>query len=161
MFRMDPDSPPSSDEEDANVLDLLQSNNFDMSLNILIIEDFKASSTIMSSSLKFCRSATCVVANSGAEALEILVSESIKFDVILTDVMMPNMTGIELIGKIRALEIERAWNKHIIIAMSADAEYSDDCMTAGATLFLHKHKKPMLGVFKVLDDLRNSRRSSI
>lgn len=150
-------SPQTSDDEiDIDTLD-----STDLSLNILIIEDFEASSTIMSSSLRFCRSATCVVAKSGSEALELLRAGTNEFDVILSDVLMPEMNGIELIKRIREFEIATACSPHIIIAMSADEMFSDECMRAGATLFLHKHKKPMCGVFKVLDELRKSRRSSI
>jgi len=151
------DSPLTSDDEnDGESVEMS-----DCALNILIVEDFEASSTIMSSSLRFCRSATCVVAKSGSEALILLRTGSTKFDVILSDVLMPEMNGIELITKIREFEVATCCPQHIIIAMSADEMFSESCIKAGATLFLHKHKKPMCGVFKVLDELRKSRRSSI
>ena len=53
-------------------------------------------------------------ANNGIEALSLLDAE--LFDLILTDINLPKMNGIELIGKIREKE-----SKHLkVIAMTSD-----------------------------------------
>ena len=158
-----PPSPESSDEERQSVgsrQSSFGSNNSNASLNILIIEDFAQSSSFMSSSLKFCRAASCTIAPSATEALEILDTQDIKFDIILCDVMLGTMSGIEVIRKIREIEIKKGWNAHIIIAMSADEEFSDACVEAGASLFLHKHAKPMSHVFRIVDEIQENRRKS-
>lgn len=157
-------SPESSDEEEQSVgrqQSSFGSNNSNASLNILIIEDFAQSSSFMSSSLKFCRAASSTIAPSAAEALEILETQDIKFDIILCDVMLGTMSGIEVIRKIREMEVRKDWNAHIIIAMSADEEFSEACMEAGASLFLHKHAKPMAHVFRIVDEIQENRRKSV
>jgi two-component system chemotaxis response regulator CheY len=72
-----------------------------MAMTILIVDD----SATMLMSLKMSLSISGFVveqANSGPAALEKLKA-GVKPNLILTDVNMPGMTGLELIGKIRAL----------------------------------------------------------
>ena len=73
---------------------------------------------------------TC--AENGLEALTLFSQEPDKYSIILMDIQMPIMDGLEASRKIRALDIEKA--KTIpIIAMTANA-FSDDvqrCLDAG------------------------------
>ncbi|HEX5006001.1 MAG TPA: response regulator, partial [Hyphomonadaceae bacterium] len=57
----------------------------------------------------------------GAEALELLVRQ--EFDLILLDVHMPVMDGIEAIARIRASG--EAWSDLPVIALTADAMSGD------------------------------------
>jgi len=72
-----------------------------MAMTILIVDD---SATMLMSLKMSLRISGFVVeqANSGPAALEKLKA-GVKPNLILTDVNMPGMTGLELIGKIRAL----------------------------------------------------------
>lgn len=65
---------------------------------ILIVEDNREMSDFLSSSLS--KNYDCQVAFDGAQALEILAENDGKFDLITSDVMMPNMDGFTLREKI-------------------------------------------------------------
>ncbi len=77
------------------------------------------------------------VAVNGREAVEMMKAQS--FDVILMDVQMPEMDGLEATGAIRALE--KTTGDHIpIIAMTAEALKGDRerCLDAGCDDYLTK-----------------------
>jgi len=46
-----------------------------------------------------------ITADDGREALDIFESESDKVDLVITDINMPNMNGLELAEKIRSSEV--------------------------------------------------------
>ncbi len=80
------------------------------------------------------------VAN-GAEALAAI--ESVPYDLVLMDVQMPEMDGIEATGRIRESEV--ASGKHLcIIAMTAHASSADRdmCLKAGMDDFVSKPIRP-------------------
>lgn len=74
------------------------------------------------------------VAPDGLKALELLQQTS--FDILLTDIMMPDVDGYELIRRVRAL----GYDKLPIIAITAKAMKGDDslCLDAGANNYLAK-----------------------
>jgi CheY-like chemotaxis protein len=118
---------------------------------IIIVEDFHQSSSFISSTLRFCRSANCTVCTTAEDALAVLEKREDRFDVIMTDVMLPGMNGIELIRSIRMLEQSKQWKSNLIIAMSVDTSYETAAMAAGASFFLDKHMSPMKKLFDILD----------
>ena len=88
------------------------------------------------------------VANNGQEALDLIDSES--FDVVLMDVQMPVMGGIEATRAIRAREQRRSWvvdTDHVqhlpIIAMTANAMKGDRelCLDEGMDDYVSKPVK--------------------
>ena len=82
-----------------------------------------------------------VVAQNGVEAVELWQSE--PFDLVLMDVQMPEMDGLEAANRIRQLEIESG-ERTIIIALTAHAMKGDDekCLSAGMDGYLSKPIKP-------------------
>ncbi len=82
-----------------------------------------------------------VVAQNGMEAVELWQSE--PFDLVLMDVQMPEMDGLEAANRIRQLEIESG-ERTIIIALTAHAMKGDDekCLSAGMDGYLSKPIKP-------------------
>jgi CheY-like chemotaxis protein len=78
-------------------------------------------------------------ASCGAEALEQLElsKNALPFDLVITDIMMPKMNGLELIRLIRA---EEAFFSLPIIALTAKAMKEDriHCIEAGASDYLTK-----------------------
>ncbi len=69
-------------------------------VRVLIVEDDEDSRVLMTSVLEECK-ATVVVAASGAEALARVVEHA--FDVIVSDIGLPDIDGCVLLEKIRAL----------------------------------------------------------
>jgi len=84
------------------------------------------------------------VANNGAEALDLF--ESRDFDIILMDMQMPVMDGLEATEAIRSREMRRSWvvsksfRSVYIIAMTANAVEGDRrrCLDAGMNDYLAK-----------------------
>jgi signal transduction histidine kinase/DNA-binding response OmpR family regulator len=74
------------------------------------------------------------VAPDSLSALELLAQT--RFDVLLTDIMMPQVDGYELIRRVRAL----GYDKLPIIAITAKAMQGDNtlCLQAGANAYLAK-----------------------
>jgi CheY-like chemotaxis protein/CHASE3 domain sensor protein len=80
--------------------------------------------------------ARVTVARNGREALEML-GDSAAPDLVLMDVMMPEMDGLEAMRKIRA---QSRWSKLPIIALTAKAMPDDreSCLQAGASDYISK-----------------------
>ena len=94
------------------------------SLKVLIGEDDIMNQKITAKLLKSmgCR---VVLANDGKEAVDAFEKEN--FDLILMDIVMPIMSGIEATSKIRAIESSRSVgaNRTPIIAFTADVIKGD------------------------------------
>ena len=82
------------------------------------------------------------VARDGAEAIETWSAAlaSKPFDLVLMDVRMPHMNGIEAANSIRARESNNNRQQVPILALTANpfAEYRDACLAAGMNGFLVK-----------------------
>jgi PAS domain S-box-containing protein len=105
-------------------------------LHILVVED-NPINQLLAQRLLGKRGDTLVVANNGPEALALL--ESQPFDLILMDIQMPEMSGIEVTAAIR--EKEKGTGRHIpIIATTASAmkEDKDRCLEVGMDAYLAK-----------------------
>jgi len=96
-----------------------------------------------------------VVANNGKEAVELYEKEG--FDLILMDVQMPEMDGLEATGKIR--KIEGSAGGHVpIIALTANAFEEDKkrCLAAGMDAYSTKPIK-IAELFAVIEDVLNQK----
>ena len=83
-------------------------------------------------------------ARNGLQAVE--VAERLKPDIICMDVMMPEMSGIEAMGKIRT---DRPETEVVMITSNADPETVQDSIMNGASGFIVKP----FNAAKVLDTL--------
>ena len=105
---------------------------------VLIIEDEKNIRTIISKYLKRFDIA-CIEAENGVQGLATYIREKDNVDLVLMDVMMPEMDGLEAAKAIRALDRPDA--KAIpIIAMTANVfkEDREKCLAAGMNAHLSK-----------------------
>ena len=107
---------------------------------ILLVDDNKVNQFLGKRILSNLGVTAVEVASSGEEAFSKVNAG--HFDIILTDVEMPGMTGYELCQKIRATE--SASNRHIIIALTANASDEDraNAEAAGIDDYLTKPYSP-------------------
>ncbi len=107
-------------------------------LMILLVEDNILNQRVVTFSLKKYKHEV-VIANNGVEAIE-KFRES-KFDVILMDIMMPVMDGIEATIKIREIErLDNIEGRTPIIALTANTMDNDrdKCISYGMDEFMAK-----------------------
>jgi len=112
-------------------------------LNILLAED-NAVNRVLAQKLLQKQGHTETSVNNGIEALQLWEeTQSRQFDIILMDVQMPEMDGLQAAARIR--ERERGTGAHIpIIAVTAHAMKGDRerCLTAGMDGYIAKPINP-------------------
>jgi protein-histidine pros-kinase len=119
----------------------------EISLDILLVEDNPVNQELASRLLQQ-KNHRVVLANNGVEAIEQF--EKKRFDIILMDMQMPVMGGIEATETIRSREMRRSWvvsdsfKPVQIIAMTANVMASDRdrCFEAGMNDFVAKPLRP-------------------
>ena len=116
-------------------------------LAVLLVEDNPVNQELAERLLKR-RGCRVTLANNGAEAIDCFENE--HFDLILMDMQMPVMDGIEATESIRSREMRRSWvvseefQQVYIIAMTANAMEGDRerCLQAGMNDYVAKPVKP-------------------
>jgi len=116
-------------------------------LEVLLVEDNPVNQTVAVRMLERAGHRV-MVAGDGNEALALF--EAHRFDLILMDVQMPVMGGIEATRAIRGLEARRSWMSSDgwqatpIVAMTAHAAASDraQCLDAGMDDYVAKPVRP-------------------
>ncbi len=122
------------------------------SLRILLAEDSLVNQKLAVALLER-EGHSVVVANNGKEAIAAL--ESDQFDVVLMDVLMPEMDGLSATVDIRARELQTG--AHVpIIAMTAHAmqEHRDQCLAAGMDGYVSKPVRTEQ-LFATIDEVLN------
>ncbi len=130
------DKPTSSEEQPT---DPENDSDGKRALNLLVVEDNKINQLL---ALTLLRKAghEVEIATNGKEGVEALRNQA--FDIVLMDMQMPEMDGLEATRVIRELPDERA--RTPIIAMTANALASDQklCLDAGMDDYLAKPIDP-------------------
>ncbi|KAI8820357.1 uncharacterized protein EV422DRAFT_67414 [Fimicolochytrium jonesii] len=93
----------------------------------LVAEDNTINQRIMRQHLKKLN-VTCDIASDGVEAVSQYTSNPSAFDIILLDLNMPKMSGIEAAALIRQWEIANLLRRIPITVVSANAYLQDDCV---------------------------------
>ena len=112
-------------------------------LRVLLAEDNEVNQKLVVRLLEK-RGHACVVANNGRNALAILEKAGYAgFDVVLMDVQMPEMDGLEATAAIRARE-KKSGGHLPIIALTAHAMKGDQerCMAVGMDAYVSKPIRP-------------------
>ena len=98
---------------------------------ILVVDDEQPIRTLIERAVK-AAGLDCLTAGDGFEALEILKKEPV--DIVITDVVMPRMNGIELTNKIR-----EKFNADVIVMTGFISDYRfEDVVAEGASDFVQK-----------------------
>lgn len=112
--------------------------NTDAQTKVLVVDDDQNFLKVISFNLTQ-QGLQVTVAHDGLQALELFKSEA--FDLILSDVRMPQMDGLTLLDQIRQLHEDTPM---IMITAHGDVEMAVQAMQAGATDFLTKPFDRML-----------------
>ena len=100
---------------------------------ILVIEDEMINREILGFMLE--ESYEVLFAETGARALELLDAECETLSIVLLDLNLPDMKGIDILRKIKS---EGRTAKLPVIVMTADQEAEVECLSLGATDFIPK-----------------------
>ena len=107
-------------------------------MNILVVDDHvilrKGLLAILSKEFKDCK---CFEASNGIEAISILGKE--KVDVVLSDIAMPELNGVDMLKQLKAHQIEIPV---LILSMQPEDQYALRVIKAGAFGFINKDCKP-------------------
>lgn len=90
-----------------------------------------------------------LITTSGAEAIELVRAE--KPDIMLLDILMPGVTGFEVLEKVRA------FSSVPVVVFTARPEYSKKAMTMGANDTIDKPFDPERLIEKIKKVLGNKR----
>ena len=97
-------------------------------LHVLLVDDLAMNREIVASFLRAAgHSTTCV--GSGAEAVATVATT--PFDIVLMDVRMPKMDGLEATRRIRALEGDHGGVPIMALTVQASTEQIMECRKAG------------------------------
>jgi len=113
-------------------------------LHVLVVEDEPVNRLVTTNLLEVL-GISCAAAEDGEQALHLWRKEGETFDLVLMDMRLPGIDGLEATRRIRQLEGESQGESHRvpIVALTANVSKADEeaCLGAGMDLFL---KKPLL-----------------
>lgn len=101
------------------------------------------------------------VAATGREALQVLETEGRNFDLMLLDLHMPEVDGLQVVQAIRQREIDSGGHLPVIaLTARSTKEDRDRCLTAGADDYLSKPVRAV-ELFAALERVRAASRPSL
>lgn len=103
--------------------------------NVLIVEDSPTMRQMISFAIKRIKGMEITEAVDGVDGYRKLTSQ--KFDLVITDIIMPVMDGLKLIGLIRSQESLRALPIIVVTTRGAEDD-REKAMVLGATSYILK-----------------------
>lgn len=107
----------------------------DVKMKVLVVDDFATMRRIVKNILKQIGFTNILEAEDGKSALKMLQSD--KFDLIMCDWNMPEMPGIELLGKVRADE-QLKGIPFVMVTAEAQKENIIEAVKAGVNSYIVK-----------------------
>ena len=106
---------------------------------VLLVEDNRVNQKL-ATALLVRRGYRVTLAENGAQALELVTAGKVPFDIVLMDMQMPVMDGLEATQHIRQFEADGGRRRLPIIAMTANAMQGDreTCVAAGMDDYISK-----------------------
>lgn len=116
--------------------------------NVLLVEDYEPNVLVAASMIQDL-GYSCEVAKNGLDALRKFMNGD--YEVILMDVQMSELDGLQATRRIRAIEAEKGLNRTPIIAMTAHVREQDKdrCLDAGMDDFIPKPFDPSVLAHKI------------
>ncbi len=112
-----------------------------MNHSILVVDDSKVLRLMIVSVLKKAGVSSDIdEADDGVEGMKLVAGR--QYDLIITDLNMPNMGGIDFVKKIRVSPVNK-FVKICVLSGESDKEMEDDARKAGASVFLLKPFEPL------------------
>ena len=113
------------------------------SLSVLLAEDNPVNALLVRAALEKAGHAVTVVSD-GQTAVDIIFADGNHFDMILMDLHMPILDGIDAIASVRAREEEKGLSAAPILVLSADSQESTrhSAIACGANGFITKPLDP-------------------
>lgn len=126
----------SDNENVVRLSDFYAAQGLPRPLNILVCEDNKVNQHVLRGILHHAGHKT-LLAENGDEALDLLDQQSAGIDIVILDMNMPGMTGLEVLKAYRFIDTSASVP---VIMLTADAtpEARQNCEQAGADAFLTK-----------------------
>lgn len=121
-------------------------------MRILLVDDDFSSISALANLLEYNN--TLKIANNGADAL--MMFEAERFDVVVTDIKMPKMNGIELLKAIRE-------NDSVTDVILITGHPTDESESAASKLGARKlFSKPLdvKSFMKILDDIESEKKNA-
>ena len=110
----------------------------DLNMRILIVDDYKTMLRIMRNLLRQLGFENVEEASDGSAALALLQGGT-TFDLIISDIEMPKMSGFDLARSIRKIP-KYATTPLMAVSSRADDKYQAEGMSAGFDLYMEKLK---------------------
>lgn len=107
----------------------------DFNMRVLVVDDFSTMRRIVKNTLRQIGFTTIEEAEDGQKAFDRLMSE--KFDFVVSDWNMPNMTGIDLLRKVRA-EPSLKHLPFLMVTAEAKQENVVEAIKAGVSNYIVK-----------------------
>ncbi|WP_100643837.1 response regulator [Alteromonas facilis] len=104
-------------------------------LNILAVDDDRVTLELLTLMLDEYTSGQIVAFENSREALLDLTEGETKFDLVISDLMMPDVTGLELLGAFRLRDVQTPF---IMLTANATRESVLEARNLGATAFIAK-----------------------
>ena len=116
------------------MLECCQKIQFDHGIRrILVVEDDLINREILSLMLR--DTYDILIAETGKQALELLESDYGTLSLVLLDLNLPDMKGVDILGRIKGNALTA---RLPVIVMTADQNAEVECLTLGATDFISK-----------------------
>ena len=116
------------------MLECCQKKQFDHGIRrILVVEDDLINREILSLMLR--DTYDILIAETGKQALELLESDYGTLSLVLLDLNLPDMKGVDILGRIKGNALTA---RLPVIVMTADQNAEVECLTLGATDFISK-----------------------
>ncbi len=106
-------------------------------VRVLVVEDSRTMRTFLKNLLK-TEDYDVVAADDGESGLEVFqqgIIENKPFDIVMTDVVMPGISGLDVLKKVKTLNRDTIV---VVLTSDANAETAIEALNLGANNFLHK-----------------------